>query len=334
MDAEAIKFAELQVGAVDDDEEEDIAAVNDEANDGVVRVTVDSGAARSVWPRRKKGVLRRKLDKKPKLAGANGTKIEVYGEAVLEFEENGKQCGMRFLDSDVKKPLAAVSAMNDEGNTVVFSKKWESYVENDATGKKIMIERVGDTFEITLQTKKMKDGTRKEVSWAEDGGKKYEGMDVDANDEDEDMLKEMTSGKSSFGGFQEADVMRSQGDGELVQHRKTDQNKEDVEEDEDEEYGVRRSVKKFDPREPSKEEREEHEKTHLPFRNWCRHCVRGRGKEEACRDAKRDQEVAEVHLDFMFMGDEGEDRTLAVLVVKERSRGMVMSTVAGASWRS
>ena len=120
--------------------------------------------------------------------------------------------------------------------------------------------------------------------------------------------------------------MRSQGDGELVQHRKTDQNKEDV--DEDEEYGVRRSVKKLDPREPSKEEREEHEKTHLPFRNWCRHCVRGRGKEEACRDAKRDQEVAEVHLDLMFMGDEGDDRTLAVLVVKERSRGMVMLTVA------
>ena len=36
--------------------------------------------------------------------------------------------------------------------------------------------------------------------------------------------------------------------------------------------------------------------------------------------------MAEVHLDFIFMGDEGEDRTLAV--AKERSRGMVMSTVA------
>ena len=35
-----------------------------------------------------------------------------------------------------------------------------------------------------------------------------------------------------------------------------------------------------------------------------------------------------MHLDFMFMGDEGEDRTLAVPVVKERSRGMVMATVA------
>ena len=66
------KFRELQVGAVDG-EEEDIAAVNDEANEKVARVTVDIGVARSVWPRRKKGVLRRKLDKNPKLAVAEGT---------------------------------------------------------------------------------------------------------------------------------------------------------------------------------------------------------------------------------------------------------------------
>ena len=44
------KFRELQVGAVDENEEEDTAAVNDEANGWFMRVTVDS-----VWPRRKKG---------------------------------------------------------------------------------------------------------------------------------------------------------------------------------------------------------------------------------------------------------------------------------------
>ena len=43
---------------------------------------------------------------------------------------------------------------------------------------------------------------------------------------------------------------------------------------------------------------------------------------------KREYEMAEVHLDFMFMGDEGSDRTLAVLVAKERSSGMTMATVA------
>jgi len=188
-------FEGLQVNGVDEEDEEDIAAVNDEENEGIVKVTVDSGAARSVWPRRKKGVLRRKLEKKPKLVAANGTKIQVYGEAVLEFDKDGKDCGMRFLDSDVKKPLAAVSAINDEGNTVVFSKKWGNYIENDVTGERIMIERVGDTFELHLKAKKMKEGTKKEVKWAEDGGKKYQGMDVDANDEDEEMLEKVIRGK-------------------------------------------------------------------------------------------------------------------------------------------
>ena len=122
--------------------------------------------------------------------------------------------------------------------------------------------------------------------------------------------------------------MSSQGSGGLVNHRKTEDEEETEEDEKDEEYGVRKTVKKLDPKEPSKEEREEHEKTHMPFRNWCRHCVRGRGKEEACREGKRGHDMAELHLDFMFMGDEGEDRTLAVLVAKERSRGMVMSTVA------
>jgi hypothetical protein len=61
-------------------------------------------------------------------------------------------------------------------------------------------------------------------------------------------------------------------------------------------------MKKMGPREPTSDEKEDHEKTHIPFRNWCRHCVRGRGKEEACRRDGRIPEVPEVHLDFMFMG--------------------------------
>ena len=44
------------------------------------------------------------------------------------------------------------------------------------------------------------------------------------------------------------------------------------------EHGSRKVQKVQDPREPSKEERLEHEMTHLPFRSWCRHCIRGRGE--------------------------------------------------------
>ena len=73
-------------------------------------------------------------------------------------------------------------------------------------------------------------------------------------------------------------------------------------------------MKKADPKKPTPEERAERELTHLRFRNWFRHCVRGRGVEEACKKSDGSVEIPEVHMDFMFMGEERTDKTLAVLV--------------------
>ena len=39
------------------------------------------------------------------------------------------------------------------------------------------------------------------------------------------------------------------------------------------EAGSRKPERMADPKLPSREEIEEHMKTHLPFRSWCRHCV-------------------------------------------------------------
>ena len=58
--------------------------------------------------------------------------------------------------------------------------------------------------------------------------------------------------KKVLGGFREGDAMRSQSSAEFVEHRKTEHDRQAVEEDEDEEYGVRKTVKKLNPREPRK----------------------------------------------------------------------------------
>ena len=127
----------------------------------------------------------------------------------------------------------------------------------------------------------MKDGTREDVKWAEDGGGKYEGMELDANDEDEDMLNEMVGGKSGSVVSRRRMPWRVKAVWNLWKHRKTEKDGEAVEEDEDEEYGVRETVKQFNPREPSKEEREAREDTlACRFATGARHCVRGRGQEE------------------------------------------------------
>ena len=80
-------------------------------------------------------------------------------------------------------------------------------------------------------------------------------------------------------------------------------------------------MRKHDPRQPNQHEKEEHEMTHLPFRSWCRYCVMGRGREEDCRKSmEEERQVPEVHLDYMFMGDEKEGNAFAFLVARERGR--------------
>ena len=61
-----------------------------EEKEGMVEITIDSGAAKSVWAR-KKGAIRKKIaGRKPTLMAASGMGIEVYGEAALDLEaENG-----------------------------------------------------------------------------------------------------------------------------------------------------------------------------------------------------------------------------------------------------
>jgi hypothetical protein len=52
---------------------------------------------------------------------------------------------------------------------------------------------------------------------------------------------------------------------------------EEEQDNEDEEEGQQPKVIRA-PKAPTKAEREEHEATHLPFRSWCTHCLRGRGR--------------------------------------------------------
>ena len=92
------------------------------------------------------------------------------------------------------------------------------------------------------------------------------------------------------------------------------------------ENGSRKVKKVQDPREPSEEERIEHEMTHLPYRSWCRHCVRGRGKQMPHHEGAQETSMSEVHVDFGFLGrEEDPHKSLPVLVAKERTSKMLMS---------
>ena len=85
-----------------------------------MEVTVDSGAAKNVWPSRKQGV-ENEVEKDVTLAAASGSPIRAEGNARLEFIRDGMACSMKFLDADVKGQLASVRSMGgrqrrDRGN--------------------------------------------------------------------------------------------------------------------------------------------------------------------------------------------------------------------------
>ena len=104
------------------------------------------------------------------------------------------------------------------------------------------------------------------------------------------------------------------------------------------------------PRQPSKSEVEEHELTHIPFRCWCVHCVRGLGRSNPHKSAKVDAEeedrlnaVTTWSMDCCFMVEDGniysrqdmEDLKVpdakvksTVLVTEDRRSGGIKAHVA------
>ena len=84
---------------------------------------------------------------------------------------------------------------------------------------------------------------------------------------------------------------------------------------------------------PTLKGRQEHERTHLPYRSWCRHCVAAR----ACNPAHRgrrfptaieeDKDTKQVSCDCCFMRDQPGMEPAKILVSKDRATHMVSAHV-------
>ena len=97
--------------------------------------------------------------------------------------------------------------------------------------------------------------------------------------------------------------------------------------DDDVDAGSRSPVKVAAPTQPTDKEIQEHELTHLPFRNWCKECVQSGGMQAPHFRAKNDDRlIKEFHMDFMFLGSkEVAGQTLACMVVREAETKMTMA---------
>lgn len=82
------------------------------------------------------------------------------------------------------------------------------------------------------------------------------------------------------------------------------------------------------PEEPTKQEVEEHESSHIPYRKWCPSCVSGRGRSlqhsKVSDKEEEDTDVPTVAMDYGYLNEEGKseeeaerDGSFPMLVVKD-----------------
>ena len=83
-----------------------------------------------------------------------------------------------------------------------------------------------------------------------------------------------------------------------------------------------------DPKCPTNQERAAHEATHMPFRIWCEECVKGRLTNRAHSHQKEEcHEVPSVHLDYAFVSKSEDEKSLVILITKDRDSRVVMADV-------
>ena len=106
------------------------------------------------------------------------------------------------------------------------------------------------------------------------------------------------------------------------------------EEDENPEEATRPKLTKV-PRQPTQEEVDEHMATHLPFRDWCPHCVRGKSRSKPHKKSEGVHEIPTLVMDYMVMHsnqEEREEKGMPILVTKDLTNcangtGMVSASV-------
>ena len=90
---------------------------------------------------------------------------------------------------------------------------------------------------------------------------------------------------------------------------------ENIVADEEEPEGIRVAP---DPGAPSQSEIDKHAVLHIPFRNWCPWCVRGKCREAKCLPTKTQPgAIPCISSDYMFMGDKQVPGTTPIITRKD-----------------
>ena len=122
--------------------------------------------------------------------------------------------------------------------------------------------------------------------------------------------------------------IRVEGRGQMINWENYENEQDEQGEGSTREEGVKPKYKSVEPR-PTKKEVEEHMLTHIPYRSWCPHCVRGKARASYHKQKdKGERHVPTVSMDYMYMeSDKSEERGMPMLVFKDNDSGWTSARV-------
>ena len=86
------------------------------------------------------------------------------------------------------------------------------------------------------------------------------------------------------------------------------------------------------PKEPTAQERAEHELTHLPFRSWCKACVMSKSRQDHSKKVRLKQPV--LQCDYSFFNDPKVEGSVTILNVRDVMSGLALACVVPNKGRS
>eukprot|EP00435_Cladocopium_sp_Y103_P016599 s3099_g4.t1 len=276
---------------------------------GEILVTLDSGAAASVCP----GETFPNCQRLPAEVGLNfqaadGTLVpELYKIQPLVQTEEGTVCQTQFSVAGVNKILMSAAEVANRGHRIVLNPHYmESYIEDIATEERMAIYQ--------------HDGRILAVSPVE---QQLEGVLPDGvqSVRDERQEDEFSYGPSTPRANEAEQGIFDVGS-EPVEGAAAEELHAEFEE------GTMRMAQRT-PFKPSADEIREHNISHVPYRDWCVHCVRGRGRTLAHRRVPKSEEEKGrkrplVHMDYFYLGARSEE-TLPILAMLDETTQRMFS---------
>ena len=297
-------------------------------------ILVDTGAATSVAP--KSFAQHIELSPAPptlQLTTANGKAIETFGVRRVHLQTSGLSFEVAFVIADVVTPLLGLDALlheslslhlgHDSGHFLVASGGERTQLQHK--GKHLYLiacpSKPGSSHHLTCSLSNVVGFLPSDMQLDHDDALSLSSSSTDLVG---DLVPPEASLEDSWNlhchpVFDEASEDDSEPSFDLVPGR------EEVADAGGEPHGSFRPAYLRQPKQPSKQERELHNMTHIPFQPWCVVCQEAKGRASQHRRKQASTKTSKIQLDYAYIRQPQEKEPTTILTWVESLTGLAGS---------